>query len=467
MRLWQCCARGEGALSSNGELTFTEHRLNECVPKTILEPEHIVNAIPNGYLEILKCSPFYALRPSNNSLSFSTPHDNAAAAPRPEIQLLLCCGSLPIEPEKAARISQLLGQQIDWQYAIEKARRHGLLPLFYRTLKEVAPAECVPETHLRSLREHARLNAARNVVLLAELKKILREFAAHDIHAMPYKGPALAVAVYGDLSLRQFTDLDILIRKRDVWRATRLLVGQGYRPYFDVPEARQDDFLRLGYVQLFERDEGRESIELHWAFAPRFFGFQLETEAFWEKLEQLDLGGTTVLAPPAEELLLILCAHGAKDMWERLEWICSVAELVRSRPQIDWQRSLKIAAEANVERVLLLGLLLARDLFGARLPAFVERKIAAAPSIKKLAGQIRARLFSDDAEPPGVFERIRFHLQTRERVRDRVRYCLLLATTPTPGDWASLQLPASRSFLYAFARPVRLLKKYRKSPGEK
>src|SRR5207244_11975507 len=49
----------------------------------------------------------------------------------------------------------------------------------------------------------------------------------------------------------------------------------------------------------------------------------------------LPLGGTLVRTLSAEHLLLVLCAHGAKHCWERLGWICDVAELLRGTPALD------------------------------------------------------------------------------------------------------------------------------------
>src|SRR3712207_8653927 len=35
--------------------------------------------------------------------------------------------------------------------------------------------------------------------------------------------------------------------------------------------------------------------------------------------------------------LLILCVHGTKHIWGRLSWICDVAELLRTQPDMDWE----------------------------------------------------------------------------------------------------------------------------------
>jgi hypothetical protein len=43
-----------------------------------------------------------------------------------------------------------------------------------------------------------------------------------------------------------------------------------------------------------------------------------------------------VMALVGEDLLLILCAHGAKHLWMALGWICDVAELLRVHRDMNW-----------------------------------------------------------------------------------------------------------------------------------
>jgi hypothetical protein len=66
-------------------------------------------------------------------------------------------------------------------------------------------------------------NAQRSLRLTRELARIMACLENHSVDAIPYKGPALAQAIYGDVAMRQFSDLDILIRVSDYDRADRSL----------------------------------------------------------------------------------------------------------------------------------------------------------------------------------------------------------------------------------------------------
>src|SRR5207245_4369807 len=131
----------------------------------------------------------------------------------------------------------------------------------------------------------------------------------------------------------------------------------------------------------------------HWAFAPREFPLPLKVEDVWARLEPLPLGGTLVRTLSAEHLLLVLCAHGAKHCWERLGWICDIAELLRRTPALDLSGMLAQARSLGVERIVRLGLRLAAELLDVPLPEAVPCRARDARPVGALAAQVRAALF--------------------------------------------------------------------------
>src|SRR5207244_1068830 len=127
----------------------------------------------------------------------------------------------------------------------------------------------------------------------------------------------------------------------------------------------------------------------------------------------LPLGGTLVRTLSAEHLLLVLCAHGAKHCWERLGWICDVAELLRRTPALDLSGMLAQARSLGVERIMLLGLRLAAELLDVPLPEDVACRARDDRVVGALAAQVRATLFR--RMPTGSshsWESRLFHLRT-------------------------------------------------------
>lgn len=376
--------------------------------------------------------------------------------PHQEAELLLCCVRPESSESVASRIGELLRSGVDFDALLQLSLRHGVMPLVYRKLSGEFGGEIPPE-EFSKFREHFQANAARNLYLTGELLRVLSSFESAGVQAIPYKGPALAAFLYDDVSLQQFADLDVLVRPADFRRASDILVSRGYAPHFKIDEDEEDAFIRLSYVQLFTRDEGTCLVELHWQIAPRFFAKPLVDEGFWGRLGTMSLAGRDVPAPSNEDLLLMLCVHGTKDIWERLKWVSGVAEFLAQAKEVNWSRLIERATAVGLRRTLLLGLLLAHDLLGAPLDEEVLREIESDRTVRRLAEESRARIFTG---LPNLARRTLFHLRSRERLRDRVRYCALFAMTTTPVDWATLRLPRRLAFVHYFLRPFRLFNKY-------
>jgi Uncharacterised nucleotidyltransferase len=379
---------------------------------------------------------------------------------RSEAELLICCARTCLDTDTAERIRALIQHDLDWAYLLRTALAHGMLPLLYWHLNATCP-EALPGLILEQLRDHFHGNTGRNRYMAGELLDILHLFEAHGIFAIPYKGPALTASVYGNLGLREFVDLDLLVHKQDVRRAKDLLASKGYQPQFHLTEAQEAGLLRSQCEYLLWRDEDGVIAEIQWGIVPRYFAFPLDYERLWERLEPVSLGGKSILTLAPEDLLLILCVHGTKHLWEQLKWICDIAGLIHLHNKMDWEQVMAQAGTLGSRRMLFLGLFLASDLLGASLPKGVLKRVKADAAVKALAAQVHERLFREANGLPGLCEASLFHLRARERLRDRIHYGVRLAMTTTPGDWALLPpLPASLFPLYSLWRPVRLAGKY-------
>src|ERR1041384_5557804 len=118
-------------------------------------------------------------------------------------------------------LSFLLGRartaagEVDWDYLFQLGRRHSIVPLVYVQLHHaLVPAEVLAE-----FKQHYIENSARNTVLTAELRRLINLFRDAGIEASAYKGPVLALFAYGDIALRRFVDLDVIVKKSDVLKA--------------------------------------------------------------------------------------------------------------------------------------------------------------------------------------------------------------------------------------------------------
>lgn len=366
----------------------------------------------------------------------------------PISELLLCCARTKASPE---RIRALTETPIDWNYFFLLARRHAVVPLVYRQLKDLVPPE-----HFTTFKKHYQENAARNVVLTAELCRLLKLFGDAGIEAIPYKGPLLALIAYDDLALRRFVDLDVIVKKQDVPRARDLLLADNYTLSKSLTNAQQEFLLRTQHNLQFTKDNRQLIVELHWEVAPHLFASTVQGDALWSNLVRFDLNGTPVKTFSADDLLFSLCVHGSRHLWERLGWICDVAELI-SRRELNWPALLDRAAKADSERMFLLGLYLAEQLLETKLPDEVKRRCESDKRLAQLAANVVANLFNGPEHVPATSREIfRYNLGVRKSLGARARY-LVHMLRPTDGDLGQRALPSGLSFGYYLMRPFRLL----------
>ena len=378
-----------------------------------------------------------------------------ASALDPEFRTLLGCLHTQLAAEEVSCIAGAFEQGFDFSRFLGLTEAHGVTPLVYRSLRSTC-WDRLPADVRTALEKSARACTARCLLLTAELIRLLKLFDGAGIRAVPLKGPALAMAAYGDIGLREFGDLDLLVRIDDLDAVQRLLVSQGYKPREDIISAQRSLFLRHDCEQGFTKTASGILVEIHWRLAQRWFGFPWDPGTRWNNLVEWEFKGCRTWRFSAEDQLLFLCVHGARHLWSNLKWICDVAEWIRVSPGLDWRLALRQAGAVGNERTVLLGAGLAQLLLDAQLPAEVRQGIEGCSSLQPVIAGIVRRLRT--LESPRSLEVARFHLARKRGMGQKVRQAALLLASPTATDWAS----GCTSFpLLVLRRPFRLLWKYR------
>jgi hypothetical protein len=380
------------------------------------------------------------------------------SAERPENELLICVARPAREIAQRERVRLLLRSDLDWDYLTAMAYRHSVIPLLYYHINSVSP-EAVPPQVLSRLRRRSDENTRQSLFLTGELCKLMDLLETQGVHAIPFKGPTLALCAHGDVGLRQFGDLDILVHTRDVLKVKEILATEGFKPTPELTSAQEAALLQFDCAYNFANDKN-VLFDVHWNLAAPYFSYEFDVNPLWERLEPITIGGRQLPALSPEDLLLALCLHGSTHFWERLGWISDVAGVIGRRPDIDWQLLLNNATRDGSKRMLSLGLFLASELLAAPLPPEVLRTVQADAMVMTLAEQVKQRLFAEEVPISGILDGALLQLKMRERKRDRFRSGLRLAATPRVYDWMLLSLPGWLFFLYYLLRPLRLTGKY-------
>ncbi|AFY39668.1 hypothetical protein Lepto7376_3465 [[Leptolyngbya] sp. PCC 7376] len=363
-----------------------------------------------------------------------------------ERDILLYCTQPQHQLSGEEEWKAILTGRLDWKYLIGLAIKHGVFPLLFQRLQALDILADLPKHTQQELKQEYRSHIIRNSNYEQELASLVQLLDTHQISVLAYKGPSLAIAAYGDLLARQFSDLDLLVAPEYFEEAKNILTKVGYRLLTPHTDHAFDLVLR--------NHQSRMAIDLHRAAVPSFYGFSCRFEDLLENAHSLQLVDQTVMMPSPEDLLLLLSIHGLKDRWRKLIWLRDLYEIIHSTPDLDWDYIWWRSHQLGVKRALQLGLKFSAQILDWELPKSVQ-----AQSDYDLTWHLQYlnnQLFEVQNKPVSfktIKEDIRLDLQIRERWRDRFTYILKRIFAPSWRDQNLVKLPKSFSFIYWFIRP--------------
>ena len=340
------------------------------------------------------------------------------------------------------------------------ARRHGLLAILHRSVQGKCSGE-TPAGLRERLRDLYTRNAERNLRISVQLIAVVERLERAGVHVVPFKGPVLAEAVYGDVGMRQFADVDVLVARDDVRRAGDVLASLGFE-LAHGSRGVDDALLQSAESQAgFCQRTTRTCLELHWRTGPRFAHASLPAEDLIAAAVPATLLGRTIPGLTPADTYLVICVHAAHHLWDQLEHAAALARLIRGGAIEDWPRLLDRAAAYGCLRRCLIGAILARRLTGVALPPEVASAAEADPTAQDLALEAERHLFDERAAAPGGGIRgIVWQSRALDSPGAAVRHLVERAITPGIRDWEWVELPPRLRSLYYVVRPVRMALSY-------
>ncbi len=388
----------------------------------------------------------------------------------PEIALLVSCARAYLHVDDQNQVRQSVGNvDLDWGNVFKLAHFHRMLPLLHKVLLSI-PSEALPDYVLPKLYGYQLRNIKHNFSLLKELTKFLDILDAHHIKAITFKGPMTAISAYGDLSLRSFSDLDVLVHPDVFFKLRSIAKTHGYKSdlLMAVTERKcleklspqeQESYFRSQKEYSLVNPENRTFIDVHQGFLSKRFSALFDTQWVWEYTQIVEIGGHQVLGLTPEIQILVSCVQGVEDPWHQLGKLFDVAILINRHPNLDWQELVAIAKKIDALPSLLLCLCLIRDLYGISLPDIVQEPLKSFSHIQDLVSQAKVRLISKDnlrSESKLNAASAVYQLRLLSSWKNRVRFGLRLLE-PTLADRAAMPLPKPLFFIYYLLRPFRLM----------
>jgi hypothetical protein len=219
-------------------------------------------------------------------------------------------------------------QQINWQEVALLSRMHRIRPVVFRVVMEsIAPASIKEQ-----LKRELQRITLQNFSIATETERLISLLEKNSISAIPYKGVAYSKQFYDDISMRESSDIDLIINADDLPKTFAVFEKEGYRA------SNKALYNRLGHVRYtveekdlcFDKTESATNqfhVELHYMIThPRFVApattnqFDLSTTI----ASELNSGNARFLQP-TEHFRAITLHHLLHDGLEYLKIFVDLA----------------------------------------------------------------------------------------------------------------------------------------------
>ena len=399
--------------------------------------------------------------------------DNNSFKLTAEMQLLLACCSLSMKQddrnrkESLDRLSALSRQEgIDWEGFIDLVERHRVHRLVDRNINQYAP-EQIPANVRLALRDRSNQKRWQMLNLTAELVRLSKLFAQHDMFVLSFKGPLLSQQLFDDYGLRYSKDLDLLVKPQDLDQAEQLLLSNGYtrqKPDFVLTPRQKKAYLKESLHVSYYHPERQIIVELHWRLCSNPYLLPSEyVQRMMSTAQQVPIAGAQITSLSDEDTLLYLCLHGATHGWYRLKWLCDISQFLHREQAINWEAWAENVVTLALHRPVAQALLLAHQLFDAPLPPATRFLTAEDQIIPKLVAHSIQALMQSEEElfPVGQLKAFRdMPYRMKLKADFRYKWSAFSQAWLSIDDWKRYPLPDILFPLYYILVPFSWLWRY-------
>lgn len=365
-----------------------------------------------------------------------------------ELKLLLELISI----ESHEQIKQQDARGIDWNLFIELALHHRIYPLLYSKLKNKG-INFIPDQVIQIVENVCKRNTFQMLYLSGEMEQINQLGNENHIPLLFLKGPVLAKELYGDVSLRTSSDLDILVPIQKLGEMEELLQKSGYVKD-EYIETVLNDWKWRHHHFTYIHPTKEVKVEVHWRLNPGP-GKEPSFGELWERRNTSLLTRNPLYFLGKEDLFLFLVSHGARHGWSRLRWLFDIHQIVKS--ELDWSKIHTLLKKNHYLHIGGQAILLAMQLLHTEVTEDMKFLIKGNRP-KQLASEAifyleRMVNLHTDPVPEDVAKYHKHHLFSLMSKQQKV-FFLLSLLYPFPTDAETLPLPKKLHFLYFPLRPL-------------
>ncbi|HAF0292558.1 TPA: nucleotidyltransferase family protein, partial [Salmonella enterica subsp. enterica serovar Typhimurium var. 5-] len=295
-------------------------------------------------------------------------------------------------------------------------------------------------------------NILKMLMLSGESESLSKRLSEKNIRSIFLKGSILAADIYGDISLRTSSDIDLLIPLEDLEQTESTLLNLGYVKDDYILTILNDWKWRHHHIT-FIHPMKKIKVEIHWRLNPGP-SCNPSFEELWNRKKRSLITNFPVYMLGNEDLFVFLSSHGARHGWSRLRWLMDIHMLIQQ--DLNWDSVKKLLRKYHLCSIGGQALILSGELFHSCIPHGLEKLVARKKS-NQLASDAMFYIkqlinLHDEPLPREVSKYHQRHLFGQMSLLHKTLF-ILSFFYPYPEDAQALPLPKPFHFLYFPLRP--------------
>jgi len=294
-------------------------------------------------------------------------------------QLILLSAKLEPSVSELERLNDIIPQVQNWDSAVTNIVARQTAPLFFKKLPLLSSRDLIPVEATNKLQQAYYRSLSRGMVLYNAFEKLAEAFFNAGILVVVLKGIYLSEWLYADIGLRQFSDMDLLVREDDAMDCLNILLELGFKPADGaVTEFISSKSEVVHYAPMVLNDV---SVEIHIKLHRKSKHYNIKTETLLNNAEKLLLRNKPVYALELHDLLIHLCVHLDKHFRGGHVQFTSFNDIVnlleKYQNEIDWTLLGQRCGYHECEQTVFKFLVLIHKFYNAALPNDILMKYEA------------------------------------------------------------------------------------------
>jgi len=225
----------------------------------------------------------------------------------PQDHIILLSAKIHPSMKELETLKAQLALVADWDEVVLNVIERGMGPLFYTKLSKLSNHTFIADVNKEQLKQIYYWTLSRGMLMYSVFTKAVKALNANGIKVIVLKGAYLSEKLYGDIALRQFSDIDLLVNEEFGVKCIKILEQIGFKPFGNSVY----DMIRehTGIVHYLPMVLNGVSIEIHIRLHLKSNNYNIKVNEFIASAIPVNISDVNVYALNTYDLLIHLCVH--------------------------------------------------------------------------------------------------------------------------------------------------------------